>query len=357
MKPLSGNKTFRALGVMSGTSLDGLDMAAVEFKLNNESWTFELKEESTISYSESWKDELKYAPELSGEALTELDVKYARYIGEQIDVFLQNANFAPDLIASHGHTVFHRPEKGYTLQIGNGAAIAAETGITTVADFRMQDVTLGGQGAPLVPIGDQLLFSEYKYCLNLGGFANISFKKEGQRIAFDICPVNIVLNAFAEKQGQAFDAGGALGKQGTLVPELLERLNALPFYRNSGPKSLGREWVDDVFLPELNRKSYPDPDKLRTVYEHIAIQIAGSVWEEGQMLVTGGGAFNTFLIERMQAHTKTELVIPDRTIVEYKEAIVFAFLGVLRWLDIPNCLSTVTGARRDHCSGIIFQNK
>lgn len=356
MKPISGNNTFRAIGVMSGTSLDGLDLAAVEFRLKDGNWSFELKDATTISYPGSWTDALKGAPELSGEALTELDVKYGKYIGEQVFAFLQKSDFAPDLIASHGHTVFHRPEKGYTLQIGNGAAIAAETGILTVADFRMQDIILGGQGAPLVPIGDRLLFSEYNYCLNIGGFVNISYEKEGKRAAFDICPANIVLNAFAEKHGCAFDEGGKWGKQGKLIPELLDRLNALPYYQNTGPKSLGREWVEAVFLPELKKVNYSATDTLRTVYEHIAIQIANSISGEGQMLITGGGAFNTFLIERIKVHTKIRLIIPEGNIVEFKEAIVFAFLGILRMLEIPNCLSAVTGAKHDHSSGIIFQS-
>jgi len=355
MKLLSGNKIFRAIGVMSGTSLDGLDIAAVKFRLTDGKWSFKLKEATTILYPDSWKDALKYTADLDDEVLTELDLKYGRYIGEQVLAFLQKTNFKPDLIASHGHTVFHQPEKSFTLQIGSGAQIADQTNILTVADFRSQNVALGGQGAPLVPIGDRLLFSEFEYCLNLGGFANISFEAHDRRIAFDICPVNIVLNALAEKHGRSFDKDGELGKQGKLIPELLERLNNLAFYHKAAPKSLGREWVDVQFMPEFKKVSYPEFDMIRTIYEHAAMQIANAASDEGKMLVTGGGAFNTFLIERMKEHSISTLVLPDKNIVAFKEAIIFAFLGVLRLMDIPNCLASVTGAERDHSSGIIFK--
>jgi len=354
MKPPSGNRTIRAVGAMSGTSLDGLDLAAVEFRLKDGNWSFKLKDATTIPYPKNWEDALKGAPELSGEAMTELDVKYGKYIGNQVSRFLRKTDFSPDLIASHGHTVFHQPEKGLTLQIGSGAEIANQTRILAVADFRTQDVALKGQGAPLVPVGDRLLFSEYDYCLNLGGFANISFELESERVAFDICPANIVLNALAQRKGFDCDWGGELGKKGELIYQLLDRLNALQFYKNNGPKSLGREWVETIFLPEINKGNHSESDILCTVYEHIAQQVANSVSVSGKMLVTGGGAYNSFLIDRIRAHTKTELVIPDKQIVEFKEAIVFAFLGVLRLLEIPNCLSSVTGAKNDHCSGVIF---
>lgn len=351
---LNNNTTIKAVGVMSGTSLDGLDIAAVEFRFNEGEWNFNLVSADTISYSEEWEQSLKTAPQLSGEKLTELHSNYGYFIGEQINAFIQKTNFAPDLIASHGHTVFHRPDKGYTLQIANGAAISAVTKHLTVSDFRTGDVALGGQGAPLVPIGDKLLFSDFDYCLNLGGFANISYEKDGKRLAYDNCPVNIVLNYFAEKKGLPFDNDGDLGRQGEINAELLEKLNQLPFYQSTSPKSLGREWVESAFFPVLNEFNISDTDKLRTLYEHIAIQIANAVSNSGKMLITGGGTFNSFLIERIKDLSNAEIVIPSKDIIDFKEAIIFAFLGVLRVKNLNNCLASVTGASKDSCGGVIF---
>lgn len=345
---------IKAIGIMSGTSLDGLDIAAVDFMLENDKWNFKLVKAATVSYSSEWANALKTAPSLSGQKLVELHTNFGRFIGEQANAFLQGANFAPGLIASHGHTVFHRPDKGYTLQIGNGATISAQTNTLTVCNFRIGDVALGGQGAPLVPIGDKLLFSEYDYCLNLGGFSNISYNKNGKRIAYDNCPVNFVLNYFAEKCGSAFDKNGELGRKGNIHTQLLEQLNHIPYYRQEAPKSLGREWVENEFFPVLNTFSISDADKLRTVYEHISVQLGKAVSEKGKMLVTGGGAFNSFLIERIKANTTAEIVIPPKDIINFKEAIIFAFLGVLRVKNINNCLASVTGAKNDSCGGIVY---
>lgn len=339
---------------MSGTSLDGLDIAAVEFQQINKIWSFSLRAAETISYSKDWKIKLKDAPLLYGEKLMELHAEYGRFTGEQINRFIAKTGFKPNLVASHGHTVFHQPEKHFTFQLGNGTEIAATTKITIVADFRSGDVALGGQGAPLVPIGDRLLFPEYDYCLNLGGFANISFEKNNQRIAFDICPANIILNHFAEKEGLPFDKNGTLGKQGKVNSELLEKLNNLPFYRQKPPKSLGREWLEKEFLPVLEHSSISEKDKLRTIYTHIAQQISLATSGFGKMLVTGGGAFNSSLMELLPAFSKTEIVIPSKEIVNYKEALVFAFLGILRTKNINNCLASVTGASKDSCAGVIF---
>lgn len=338
---------------MSGTSLDGLDLAAVEFQFKNNKWDFELVHAETISYSDQWISRIDSAQNVSGEALARLNTDFGALLGEEVHSFISKTGFVPDLIASHGHTIFHQPDKGYTLQIGSGAAIAARTKITSISDFRSGDVALGGQGAPLVPIGDRLLFSDFDYCLNLGGFANISFERNKKRIAFDNCPVNFVLNAFAKKEGLPFDKGGELGKKGTIDPTLLQALNLLPYYKQKAPKSLGREWVETVFNPVLDRFSMSDCDKLRTVYEHIAMQISKDLSDKGKLLITGGGAFNTFLIERIKAHTKAEIIIPQADTINFKEAIIFAFLGVLRVKEINNCLASVTGAQRDNCGGVI----
>ena len=345
---------IKVIGAMSGTSLDGLDICAVEFNCENKKWSFEIVEAETIPYSENWLRKLQNAPALSGEKLTELHSEYGNYTGKQINKFINKTGFKPELIASHGHTIFHQPEKHFTLQIGNGAEIAAVTKTTTIADFRIGDIALGGQGAPLVPVGDKLLFSDFEYCLNLGGFANISFEKDNQRIAFDISPANFPLNLFAEKRGFPFDKNGEIGKEGDLNNELLSELNSLDFYKQNPPKSLGREWMEEIFFPVLNRYKISDSDKMRTLYEHIAMQIAKVNLADGKLFITGGGAFNTFLIERIKHHSTLEVVIPESKIVNYKEALIFAFLGVLRIQNLTNCYSSVTGATKDSSVGIVF---
>ncbi len=353
MKLPSGNN-YKTIGIMSGTSLDGMDLAAVEFQLKNGKWRFSIVAAETISYDKNWLKKLQTSPTLSGEELIELHSEYGKYIGLQVNRFIEKTGFIPDLISSHGHTIFHRPEKQFTFQLGNGAAIAATTNITTVADFRTGDVALGGQGAPLVPIGDELLFPEFDYCLNLGGFANISYQQNEQRIAFDICPVNFVLNYFAEKQGFTFDKNGELGRQGEINAELLEKLNSLPFYSQASPKSLGREWMESEFLPILDSFSISDSDKLRAAYEHIAFQIGKAAKQRGKMFLTGGGTFNIFLVERIKKYAHAEIIIPSPEIINFKEALIFAFLGVLKIRGEINCFSSVTGAEKDSSSGVVY---
>lgn len=355
MKLPSGNR-YKVIGAMSGTSLDGLDLACCEFEFANGKWNFLIHDTTTIPYNSTWFDKLKNAPTLSGEALIQLHAEYGRYIGLQINKFIGETGFKPDVIGSHGHTVFHQPEKHFTFQIGNGADIAATTKIITVADFRTGDVALGGQGAPLVPIGDRLLFSDFDSCLNLGGFANISYEKNNQRIALDICPVNIILNYFAEKSGFPFDKNGNMGRKGNINIELLKKLSAIKFYHQKPPKSLGREWIDEVFKPILNSFMCNEEDKIFTVYEHIAEQISTSSHPNKNVLITGGGAYNLFLIELLQKKSKAQIVLPDSKIINYKEALIFAFLGVLKIRGEINCLSSVTGASKDSSTGVVFQN-
>ncbi len=353
MKLHSGNK-FKVIGVMSGTSCDGLDLAACEFIFRNGKWIYSIFAAETVKYDDEWTKKLRNAHSLSGEKLIDLHAKYGTFIGNQINTFIKKTGFQPDLISSHGHTVFHQPDKHFTFQLGNGARIASTIGITAVTDFRIADVALGGQGAPLVPIGDQLLFSDFDTCLNLGGFANISYIHKGKRIAYDICPVNNVLNQLASMQGFNFDNNGELGRIGDVENELLLKLNSIDYYQQNPPKSLGREWIEDVFLPVLNSFDIRAQEKLRTVYEHIAMQISDSILLNGKVLVTGGGAFNAFLIERMRKKTSAEIILPDEKIINFKEALIFAFLGVLKITGQINCLSSVTGALRDSSCGTVF---
>lgn len=340
---------------MSGTSLDGIDLAEVNFELSNGKWTFQIVNAETIPYSKFWKKGLREAIHYSKEKLEKLDFKYTEKLSEVINAFIKKHQISQlDAICSHGHTIIHRPDKGFTLQIGNLPRLAKIIHKTVICDFRVQDVELGGQGAPLVPMGDRLLFPEYDYCLNLGGFANCSFEKNGSRLAYDICPVNIVLNHYAEKLGLEFDKGGGIAKTGKLNSNLLEKLNSIPFYSSKPPKSLGLEWVNETVFPLIETFNLPITDILRTFTEHIAIQLARQFSENASVVVTGGGAYNTFLIERFQNLSSVQIKIPPSEIIEYKEAIIFGLLGVLKIREEVNCLASVTGAAHDHCTGKIF---
>ena len=352
------NNTKYCIGVMSGTSLDGLDIAYI--KLNSEiSYQFKILKAVTIPYHPDWKKALKNGFHLSGEALTKLDAEYGIYLGKTINKFIAENNIENiNFIASHGHTIYHNPSESYTLQIGNGPYINTITGLKTICDFRTQDVALGGQGAPLVPIGDLLLFSEYDYCLNLGGFSNISMDENNQRIAFDICPVNIIMNHYVSSLNMEYDDKGKLASKGTIEESLLKELNSLPFYNAIKPKSLGYEFIVGTVFPIINKYNLEIKDILRTFIEHIAQQIAKKIVSDAskRMLITGGGAYNTFLIDRLKEYTKIEIIIPKDSIVNYKEALVFGLLGFLKIEGKNNCLKSVTGAIKDHSSGIIYNS-
>ena len=345
--------SYSAIGLMSGTSLDGLDICHVKLS-KSENWNFEILAAETISYKENWKLKLQNANQLSAEDLLALDKEFGFFLGEKTQEFILKQNISElDVIASHGHTVFHQPHRKFTLQIGDGRAIKIITNKTVVYDFRSQDVLMGGNGAPLVPIGDELLFSEFDACLNLGGFSNISLKKNEERIAFDISPVNVVLNFFAEKLGKNYDENGDFAKNGNIILAILEQLNALDFYKKQHPKSLGIEFVNAEIFPLL--KAETPENVLATFTEHIAIQIS-KVFNENQLkkvLVTGGGAFNAYLIEKLNEKTTSEIIIPDEKIINFKEALIFALMGVLRMNNEANVLCSATGSSANHSSGII----
>lgn len=349
-------ESYNVIGVMSGTSLDGIDLASITIDFKNGRWSFEIGVCETIAYSPEWQKILATASTLPIAELHELNIKYTKLLGTVIHSFIEKHSLAPDAVCSHGHTILHQPQSGITLQIGNLPELASLINQTIVCDFRVQDVKMGGQGAPLVPIGDRLLFAQYDYCMNLGGFSNVSFEDAGSRIAFDISPVNTVLNHYANTLGMAFDHSGATAASGEINEELLHLLNMLDYYKKSYPKSLGIEYVNDHVLPMLENSTLSTVDKMRTFTEHIALQTALALpSKNGRMLITGGGAYNTFLIERIAFYLpKMELVIPDNKLVEYKEALIFALLGVLRLRGEINVLSSVTGATADHSSGNIF---
>ena len=343
-----------AIGLMSGTSLDGVDLVYVAFD-KSENYSFEILQTKTYSYTNEWKHKLKEAFHQSEIEINQLDVEYGRYLGKLINSFISDYQiYTIDFVASHGHTIFHKPDQGITLQIGNGSEISKITNHKVICDFRTQDVKFGGQGAPLVPIGDKLLFADYKYCLNLGGFANISFENNRERIAFDICPVNIVMNHYVQKIGLEYDDKGKLASQGQINFELLKELNNLKFYDDAKPKSLGYEFVVDAVFPLIDKYFLSEKDILRTFVEHIVFQISRKIKFKGELLITGGGTFNTFLINELRKKISNQIVIPKKEIIDFKEALIFAFLGLLRLDNQINCLKSVTGAKKDHSSGQIY---
>lgn len=341
---------------MSGTSLDGIDLAEVVFEVTpHNKWTFRILNAETTSYSEYWHKTLAEGINYSSEKLEKLDFKYTELLADVINKFIKKHQVSQlDAVCSHGHTILHQPEKGFTFQIGNLPKIAKLINQKVVCDFRVDNVKLGGQGAPLVPIGDRLLFSEYDYCLNLGGFANVSSEVNGKRIAYDICPVNIVLNKYAEKLGKKYDEDGKFAASGDVNSDLLSELNSLSYYTQKPPKSLGLEWVNSTILPILKSFKIPSEDILATFTEHVAVQLSNQFIEESTVLITGGGAFNRHLIERLATLSKLKLAITSEEIINYKEALVFGLLGVLKLRDEVNCLASVTGASKDHSSGKIY---
>jgi len=403
-KNKTGQKSYLVVGLMSGTSLDGLDVVLSHFELKKGKWSGKLISGETIPYNRKMREWLVGLEGASARELAKADADFGKYMGKEVRKWLLKNNKTVkligekvgqnrpgiDFIASHGHTLFHEPSKGYTYQLGSGATLAAETGLPVVCDFRSGDVALKGQGAPLVPIGDKLLFNDYVACLNLGGFANVSFDKHGKRIAFDICPVNIVLNELAQRLGNPFDKGGKMAQNGEVNKGLLEHLNKLKFYQAPGPKSLGKEWVEQVIWPlldgrreggkeerrnrgrvrgmywpgigpkvegreEIGEVGISTEDLLATFVEHIAFQIARALPKaRGEVLITGGGAFNTYLMDKIKTFSKRQIALPEPNVIAFKEGYVFGFLAALRWEEQINCLSSVTGALKDNIGGAIY---
>lgn len=348
--------TYHVLGVMSGTSLDGIDIAELVFQ-KKEFWEYEIVAAQTIAYPKDWKKRLAEAITYQSDELHQINKQYTEFLAGVIIAFIEKNKIGDlDAVCSHGHTIKHEPENGFTLQIGNLPELARLVNQRVVCDFRVKDVQMGGQGAPLVPIGDALLFGQYEFCLNLGGFANVSTTIDGKRIAYDICPVNTVMNYLSEQLGQAFDRGGKIASEGKLDKALLEELNGLKFYQEKPPKSLGMEWVNRFIMPRLkNRKDFAD--LLHTYAIHVAMQLADNLESTGKakVLVTGGGAFNSFLIQQLSLFSPTSVIVPSDKLVNYKEALVFGLLGVLRMRGQVNTLSSVTGADSDHSSGEIYE--
>lgn len=350
------SEKYHVLGIMSGSSLDGVDLAFCEFKPEGNKWQFEIIQAETAPYDEHLTKILTHVADYSGEQLVSAHIEYGKFLGKLAHDFIRVNKLEPDFISSHGHTVFHHPKKGYSFQLGEGQALACSSGIQVVCDYRLKDILLGGQGAPLVPAGDQLLFSEFDICLNLGGIANLSYMKNKRRLAFDICPANQVLNNLARQIKLEYDDRGQIAAGGIQNDSLLAVLNADAYYRQIQPKSLSNQYVKSHFIDQVNQFEESIANKLRTFTEHIILRIDESTEEipAGRMLVTGGGAKNSFLIERLKEISQHDIHVPEEKIIDFKEAMVFAFLGVLRKRNEMNCLSSVTGASADSSSGTIF---
>lgn len=342
---------------MSGTSLDGLDLVDVTIWGEANSLSFRINNTTSLPYSKEVQITLKNSFNRTEKEVQNTSIEYGRFLGNAVRDFMNEFEIEKvDFIASHGHTIFHKPEEGITVQIGDGQTLSNVSGLKVICDFRTQDVDLGGQGAPLVPIGDQLFFSEFDYCLNLGGFANISFDDKGIRKAYDVCPVNIVLNHYTRKIGLEYDEGGKIASEGATNSELLKALNKLPFYSKPYPKSLGYEFVVEEIIPLIDAMESSISVILRTVVEHAAIQLAMNLHKSNaSVLITGGGAYNSFLIERIKDLSLLEIQIPTKEIIDFKEALIFSLLGYLKSMNRVNCLSSVTGARKNHSSGKIYE--
>lgn len=351
--------SYFVLGIMSGTSLDGVDIAYVNLIKKGENWQYTIFESETIPYEKKWVKILHEAIDFSKLELEKINEEYTLLLGSIIREFIEKYKIENlDAVCSHGHTILHQPQNGFTLQIGNLPIIAEILNQIVVCDFRVQDVELKGQGAPLVPVGDKMLFSNYDYCLNLGGFSNISFDVNGKRIAYDISAVNTVLNFYAEKLGFLYDDEGKLAESGNLNEDLFNELNQLAYYSESYPKSLGKEYVNQILFPILQSYNLVPKDVLRTFTEHIVFQIVKNVRENSNVLITGGGAYNSFLIRNLQKNKPTvNWVVPEDKVIQFKEALLFAFLGVLKLRNEVNVLASVTGALHDHSSGRIWLPK
>ena len=348
-------KQYNMIGLMSGTSLDGIDIVDVSFKKDQE-WTYEINHSKCYKYSREWLTNLKEASNLSGNDLLFLNQKYGDYLGRLINQFILEKNLSInniDAIASHGHTIFHQPKQKLTFQLGCGATIANKTQLTVVNDFRSLDVAFGGQGAPLVPVGDELLFNQFDYCLNFGGIANISYNKNNQRIAGDIGFANMFSNKLSQKIGKYFDKNGKLAKSGSLNKELLDQLNTLTYYDKEFPKSLGIEDFEKWYFPTIDKFKIPVEDKLHTAGHHLCLSISNIIKKDKPVLITGGGAYNSFWIDRLKNDYNINCIIPKENIINYKEALIFAFLGLLKLKNIDNTYSSVTGASKNLKSGVI----
>ena len=354
--------TYKAIGAMCGSSMDGLDLVAVELT-KHDRWLYQVTCTKSVSYTEEVKKLLDNVVNVDGQQLIKSDHEFGAFLGSSIKQFVEEHElFDADVVGVHGHTVYHEPAAGYSTQIGNGQQIAHITQLKTVVDFRNKDILHGGQGAPLVPFGEKYLFTDHSIFLNLGGIANISFHDHEAVTAYDICGTNQLLNHYAQLDEMPYDVDGNLARSGRLQEPLLKFLSHWYYYKKDAPKSLSNQQVQDI-IPQIDQFGFSIADVLHTLVEHIAQQISKEVIlyfakkrvnPEGTMCISGGGAFNKFLIEKLMEHSSIDIYLPSKEFIEFKEAIVFAFLAVKRLLNEPNCLASVTGAEKDIGGGVLY---
>lgn len=354
--------TYYVIGLMSGSSLDGLDMVHTSISYVSGKWEFEINHSACIPFPEELYNSLKKANSLSIPEFSVLNTEFGKFMAEEINKFKEEHHLLHKIhfIASHGHTVYHHPEKNTSVQIGDGATIAALTGYPTISDLRNMDVALGGQGAPIVPVADRLFFKSYEYCLNLGGIANITINKENL-LAFDICPANQLLDKLASDRNLPFDENGNLASRGNVNFELLDQINKLPYYAKPAPKSLHNDFSKEILIL---LKQETTENALATAVTHICQQITNGLKPYSshsfeKILVTGGGAFNSYLINELRNHISAadlniEIVVPNEELIQYKEALAMALIGVLRWREEENVFSSVTGASRNSIGGALW---
>ena len=362
---------YRTIGLMSGSSLDGLDIVFAELNENSGNWEYEIKAADCLEYPEEWKTRLQEAVSLNALDYLLLHTEYGNYLGKEVNRFIEknDLHYQVSLIASHGHTTFHVPSKKMTAQLGDGSAIAAETKLPVVSELRALDIAFGGQGAPIIPVGEKLLWKDHSMFLNIGGIANISFNLPDTYIAYDVCPANRVMNMIAQRVNKDFDAGGEMAALGNVHEGLLEKINASDYYRQPYPKSLANSFGTAEMYPLVRSFGLTHNDELRTYTEHVVTQVKRAVVDglsmqakdtDKKLFVTGGGAFNHFLIQRLSEVLKpegVEVVVPGEEIVKYKEALVMALIGVLRWRQEYNVYATVTGAERNSIGGALWNGQ
>jgi len=345
-------------GVMSGSSLDGLDIAIVHFSPNSDwqlLWSYD------IPYTPEWVSRLKNYHLLSSTEYVSLKFDFSRYIGELVGDALGDYSGNVDYVSFHGHTLLHLPEKGITEQIGNGGVLAAILNIPTITDFRTQDVTKGGVGTPLAPLVELNLFKGHDYYLNLGGIANITKLIDAAKLmAYDVCPCNQVLNYFSNQMGKDYDEGGEIARSGTINKNLIDYLNSIPYFDQNPPKSLDNNWIMNEVIP--NFPAGKIEDTLHTFCNWVAECIANEVEESkaSSLMVSGGGAHNTYFMECLTSRLSSkncELHLPSKEIIDFKEAILMSLMAYKYINGESNVLCSVTGASSDSIGGALYKIK
>lgn len=355
------------LGVMSGSSMDGLDLAFI--RLNTEvgkpgllSASYELLHGATMPIPEELLNQLKYSSKLDALSLLTLDQDFGSWAGKAIDTAIKQTSFSPSLIGFHGHTVFHFPDRKVSFQLGHGAVLSAYTQLPVVTDFRSQDMALGGQGAPMVSIAEKWLWPDYSGFLNLGGICNITLKKTKEAYeSADIWVCNQILNHLAREVGHSYDDRGLIAAKGLPIDELIEALLLAEWFEKKAPKSLDNSYLYEEVIPLFNKyRDYSTGDKLHSAVIVIAKAIANHVNAvyhseaiQGGIMLTGGGALNDFLVEKIRAELTCDIFLPDLETIQFKEAIMVAFAGWLRWRGLPNFIKEATGAKSDAIGGVL----